>query len=140
MNRRTILGLLASMLIVLSGCGGPAVDVGFHGGFNTSNRTFTIQGQITDAAQRGNQLDNVTVYLYTEDGRRLNCTNIESFRYESQRFTLTASDPPKYIIINSTEFWEYNNVDVDYHFRRGDEYPQRPVGSRSELPVTPGGC
>jgi len=140
MNRQITLALIVPLLLTLSGCSGPTIDVQFEGNINSSNETFAMQGHITERSQAApERLENVTVYLYADNGTILNSTTFESIEGgKSREFTLTASEHPKYIIINSPQFWEFNDPDIEYHVRQNGGYPSRAIVSRGELPVTPG--
>jgi len=140
MTKQITLTLIAALLITLSGCGGPTINVQFDGDINSSNGTFAMQGHITEESQGApERLENVTVYLYADNETILNSTMFESIEDgRSREFILTASERPKYIIINSPQFWEFDNPDVEYHVRQNGGYPSRPIGNQSEFPVTPG--
>jgi len=136
MNRKLIAGGLLALLVALSGCGGPAVDLDFKGTFDTSNENFRVEGKVENEGMKTVRLENVTVYLYAANGTLLNSTDLPPFEGRSERFTLTAAEPPKYVIFYTPEVQAYNEVSIEYRVYRDGEYWPDGAENRSGLPVT----
>jgi len=135
--RQPVMGVLLSVLIILSGCGGPAVSLSIDGNVSESNETYILEGELVDGSQGDAvELKNVTVYLYDANQSLLNRTTIRSMEGRSQRFVVAAPERPKYIVIDSPSIWKYNGVSVPYLVYRNGEYRSRVIGDRSELPVS----
>jgi len=139
MNRQTTLALATSLLIALSGCGGSTINVDFQGNTTTSNEKFSMNGHITEESRASpKRLENVTVYLYADNETILNSTSFESIEGgESSEFTLTSSERPKYIIINSPNFWSFDNPNIEYYVWQNGVYSPHIVGNQNELPIKP---
>jgi len=70
-----------------------------------------------------------------ENGTVLNATDLGTMNGTSRSFTLTAQEVPKYIIIDSTDFWTEGDADVDYYTYQDGDFELSVATSRSDLPV-----
>jgi hypothetical protein len=139
MKRYHVAGILLVVVLLMSGCSTPKMTISFDGDLDSSVGDFTMRGKIVDeAAGEPNLFENVSVYLYAENGTVLNKTNFRSIDGKSDEFVLTARQRPKYVIIDSPDFWETDGS-VDYYVHKeGEVYSQEIVGNKSELPVIHG--
>ena len=137
-----ILILIAVVLsIALAGCpGGPPAGgiVGFHGELTVSDGEFHMEGEVMNTGQVSPppEFNNVTVYLYAEDGTLIKSESIDSFE-ASTTITMHSQQVPKYVIIDSPDFWQYD-IQVDYWklvTESNGTYRQEVVTERNEFPV-----
>ncbi|MDQ2073256.1 hypothetical protein RBH20_11995 [Haloarcula sp. H-GB4] len=139
MYSKQILTCLVVICVSLSGCaiGNPAYngDVEFIGDIHASNGTFVMKGEIANGGMKNITFKNVTVNLYWENGTRIDSIEMGSL-YNSIPVNLTRDKVPKYVIIDSPEFWSTEKVEVDYYTRMDSgNYSNTIVTGRSELPI-----
>lgn len=136
--RRYSLCLVLLILISLSGCltPGPGTAITYSGDLNTTGEQLQMNGTIHDTTGSG-PFHNVTLYFYTEEANLLNETAVGTLTGQRD-VSLTVSPSPNYIIIDSPDFWEINQIDVVYFVRQGDgTYAEETATARGELPVEP---
>lgn len=143
MGGSNLLTLLLVCITVLAGCPGvepgPGSSVTFNGQLNVTDGTFRMDGEITEAAGTGgfHRFENVTVYLYTEDGERIVAEHVGLLDARAN-VSITSERIPHYVIIDSPGFWETRNVDVDYYERQSEsQFTVYTVTDRDQLPVVP---
>jgi hypothetical protein len=141
MTLKLNLPLLVLLVVAVSGCTTPQVNVVFIGSMNASHGNFSMNGSIQDQAQgEPDRFEEVVVSLYSQNGTVLNRTSLGTIEGKSRPFRMNASRLPKYIIIDSPDFWTSESTSVAYYVRTGDEdYTVEHIGTRSELPVTHNG-
>jgi len=140
MNRPALITVLLLVSIAVSGCNQPAGNFEFKGELNASDGSFSMEGHIDDDGAKEIRWENVSVYLYDQNGSVLNRTNVGPIgpvESESREFSLTSDRRPKYIIIYSPEFRAYENMAFPYYVWEGDRYGGERVEEASELPITP---
>jgi len=136
---------IASLVLIFiivpltAGCLQPRGQIGFTGDMNVTNRTFTMNGEIVDGSAPNPTYENVTVYLYTEDGELITQRRVGTFNRSSEPFMIQSETVPHYIIIDSPTFWELNDVGVTYYERNRAEgyYASNTIEKQAELPVDP---
>ncbi len=85
----------------------------------------------------------VTLYLYGENGSVITSKCLGTVNESTDvPITMNARQTPKYIIINSQDFWRFDTISVNYYeltqsSRQPDGiYSEHTVGSKEEFPVT----
>lgn len=129
--------------ILLSGC--PAENSGgsinFSGDLNATESSFKLDGEVVNSGYADVVHQEVSVYLVTANGTIIESQKIGQLN-RSVAVSMTADQIPKYVIINSPDFWEYENIDVSYYEFVQDSqapegiYTERSVSDESEFPVT----
>ena len=140
MKKRTGI-IIVCLLITLAGCPGvepgPGTNVGFSGKFAITEAGFEMEGKIAETPGTAgfHEFRNVSVQLYTKNGTLIRSFQIGTLNW-STNVSITSKQVPYYVIITSPEFWEVDNIGVDYYERTEDDlYIQRIASSKSELPV-----
>ena len=139
-RRRWVLALLVACLgLALSGCslftdrGG---TIGLTGDINGSNG-LNYDGEIVNSGQGDPpRFTNVSVYLYTEDGKLIHRENIGVLERRAE-VSLHTDRIPTYIVIDSPQFWEMHTEVRYYELVDRDKmiYATNITTSRSESPV-----
>ena len=108
---------------------------GFH-----MDGTVEAEGPVTDKRV----FRDVVICLYTEDDQLLYTTSPADLPEPGGKVnvSLTINETPKYIVINSTDFWDVSGLAVTYYSREVVEgetlFPTTRVDSPDKLPVR--GC
>jgi len=120
-----------------AGCTEPVGSIGFTGNMSVTNGTFSMEGEIVDETASSPTYQNVTVYLYTEDGEIIEQRRIGTFNGSSESFVMRNERVPHYIIIDSPTFWRLNTVDATYYERSEDNsrYIGKPIRDKDEFPI-----
>jgi len=95
---------VAGLVVSLSGCltPGPGTPIKYGGDFETTDGQFQMNGTIADTTASG-PFEDVRVYFYTENKVLIKSTNVGTL---PANVSLTASQIPYYIIIDSPDFWK----------------------------------
>lgn len=114
-DRNQLLFMLVVILVLLiAGCSyptGSGVEVTFYGSMNASEATFTVDGSLQSEGGISdlNAFQNVTLYLYAEDGTRLAFRELGDLEANAGRLDVSVSvplsTPPTYVIFDSPDFW-----------------------------------
>lgn len=136
--KQAIWSLSVVLLVVLSGC--PVLEesggiITFSGNLNASADGFHLNGEVENTGQvQPSEISRATIYLYAP-----NETVIASKQAKlDTKVSMQTTTAPEYIIINSPQFWQFDDITVNYYKRIPDEdidYSPYSVGSRDEFPV-----
>lgn len=144
MNRvykRLSLVLLFVLLFSFSGCLIPEMSdptIGFEGDLNVTSDEFVMEGGIVDDSITSDPrtYEDVTVYLYAEDGSTIREVPVGDFERLSN-VSIRSDRVPRYVILDSPDFYG-GEVDVVYYSIERTDWSARFVDTREELPVQPG--
>jgi hypothetical protein len=136
-------------LAVLGGCFNPGpsgTHIDFEESFNVSAEGFSMSGTISESEVEGEAktFDNVSVYLYNNDSELVRRVSVGSVGAGTRKsVSISTSTVPEYVIIYSPEFWEVDEISVDYFVRvqstRSEyDYELHTAYAREDLPVSPG--
>lgn len=139
MNRELLLGIVV-LLVALSGCEAGTASVDIQGTINENDSGFVLDGRISNSGYSQPTFNDVTVYLYDSNGAVIASKEAGTMD-PSANITMRTEEFPKYVIVNSPEFWEYGDISVSYyeyvehvHAPNGT-YRQHTIGSKEEFPV-----
>jgi hypothetical protein len=128
-------------MLLLSGCArtepGTGVSIQFDGTFDTSDG-FHMDGEIetSGGVSPKESYRNVVVCLYSNEADLIARERAGDLDADGQlTISIMSSKIPKYIIINSSDFW-YSNNEVDYYERSDGVYTVYTVGREEDLPVS----
>lgn len=142
---RASVGLLLIVSIVaLSGCptDGSGGNVGISGDLNATEDGFYLDGRVGHTGLVEPTYHNVTLYLYTANGSVIAAEHLGTVsESNSLSVEIRTNRIPKYVIINSPEFWEGSTADVNYYkyvehvISPDGTYSEQMIGSKDEFPV-----
>jgi len=145
MNEKHLLVVVIAGLIALSGCPqGSGGNIGFIGNneINATNNGFFLNHTVGHLGLTEQTFSNVTVYLYKANGAVIEHEHLGTLSEDNElRATMQTDQIPKYIIINSPEFWGYDEIgvryyeNIDYQESPNGVYSERTITSKDEFPV-----
>jgi len=134
---------VAGVLCVLALSGCVIFDSTTHiisivGEINATDDGFRLDGEVINSGQGDPQeYQNVTVSLYTGDGTLIESTNAGSL-VRRTNVSMQTETIPQYVIIHSPDFWDAQNIEIDYYvLTENNYYDGETVTSKDELPVQP---
>lgn len=81
----------------------------------------------------------VTIYLFSENGTLIR-SHVAGDLRRPLNVTLTTDQIPHYVIIDSSDFWTEDDINVRYYLcidvNRSEDYGQSEVQSRDGVPVS----
>lgn len=122
--KRGTLALCFTFLVLSTGCigftdPGVGVDIAFSGSFNVSDSTFEMEGDISTGGGAGGKdtYRDVVVCLYANNGQLLNSSDPKDISGDYKRISISLSSDsvPKYVIINSRDFWDVSDHRIAYY-------------------------
>lgn len=136
--KQPLLVITVAVFVTMAGCPGqtPAGGIITHSGDKiVTDGEFYLDGEVMNTGYASPEYANVTIYLYAEDGTLIKSQSIGTVE-RSTNVTMQSGRVPKYIIIDSPNFWKYD-IQVDYweYNESTGEYLPRSVASRNEFPV-----
>ena len=142
-KKKTLFASVFVVLIVLSGCSTTSVnynEVYYNGNLGVDNDTFRMDGviQLGLGAQPSVNYTNVSIVLYDGNKERTRRVPIGYLSSEpgdnnlSLNVSITSQKIPKYVVIESPDFWTYNenlqiesfryaNVSYESYFRTNNQ-------------------
>ena len=136
--------LAITVLLALSGCAeGGGGEIAITGSqINATDSRFALNSTVGYASLIRPTYHNLTVYLFTANGTVIAAEHIGTLKEgQHPRVTMQTDQIPKYVIVNSPEFWEYDEIGV-WYWKNIDSpdhpnviYGERVVSSREEFPV-----
>lgn len=132
------------LLAVTSGCvlprtePGYGVDIGFSGDIERQSGAFEMNGSLTVGGGNA-KLDayrNVSVFLYSNDTTLIGEEEIGVLEGRTA-VDIRSQRQPQYVIINSPDFWEEPQIEVDYYVWSDEhqKYGIHEASSRDEFPI-----
>lgn len=126
------------VLAVLSGCSvfeSSGGIVSYSGEINATQDGFRMDGTLSNTGQvDAPQFTNVSVYLVAGNETIIDVATVGSLE-ESAAVSIRSHATPKYVIINSPDFWLYDDISVSYFELVDGTYTEYVVGSKEEFPV-----
>lgn len=135
-------------ILLVVGCigGEPRTDyppeISLDGPMNASDDEFHLGGVIQEQGGTAyqNTYHDIVVCLYAEDGEKLHTTTPVEINPSQRRvnISVTTDVVPKYVIVNSPDFWKHPDVQVTYYFKttfQGETaYQAERIGQHKSLP------
>jgi len=137
----TRLSIALALVILFSGCpvfGGQTDIITITGTIEVENSSFRLEGTVENQGQgEARPFDDVAVILYTENETLIESAAIGTLE-RRQNVSMHTDRVPAYVIVYSPEFWQRENVEVDY-FTLGTNgrYSVETVTSPEGLPIEP---
>lgn len=115
-NKRTETGLVIAVLLMFAGCttAGSYYTVSFGAGSMTvNNGTFTMDGEISlgTGAQPDATFANISIVFYNNDREVMKKVGVKKLSTKpdvaplSRHVEVRLDTPPKYVVIESPDFW-----------------------------------
>lgn len=133
------------LLVALSGCpeGDSGGNIEINGDMDATEQGFHLNGMVVNSGLSEPTHQDVTVSLYTSNGTIIASENLGSLSEDnSLDVTMQTDRIPEYVIINSPDFWQYQNIDLTYYEHDEDwqgephgAYVPRTISSKDEFPV-----
>jgi hypothetical protein len=135
------------LLAVTAGCGrferyppdSEEVNIYYEGSIKATDDGFQMNGTYY-VDSPGNpsitEFNDTVVYLYSENGEQLATERLGPFD-GSVDVELSANATPKYVILDSPDFWGDHPVSVNYFVRKESSYVVESVTARDQLPLRP---
>lgn len=125
----------------LSGCviTGPPPAITFSGELETAGNQLQMDGSIGDTTGTGpDTYENVTIYFYSDQKKLIQLERVGDLTGRKE-VSVAVKPVPKYIVIDSEDFWEVKRISVMYMQRmeNGNYSQSGQATSRDELPVVP---
>jgi len=131
------------LLVAVSGCpSGTGGNIAISGNITATDGEFHLNGTVAHTGYTRPTHQNITMYLYTGDGSVIASKSVGTLEETDELAVQMHTDRvPKYIIINSPDFWTHDDISVKYYEFVKDSlapdgiYSSRNVGSKDEFPV-----
>jgi hypothetical protein len=138
--------VVLGILLVLAGCpqGGAGGIITIDGEINATDNGFRLDGDVVEGSSLQPTYRNVTVYLYTDSGTVIDSKQLGTLNESVVRLDVSMQTDrvPKYVIVNSPDFWDDVHPDLNYYVLTKDSqtgpngiYSEYNVGSKDEFPV-----
>lgn len=144
MNQRTATQIAVSLVVVatlLSGCAvnnpGYNGNIVFSGDMGETDGKFEMNGEITNSGVKNITFDSVRVLLYHTNKTIIDEISLGALDGSAQ-ISVEKNHIPKYVLIDSPDFWNTPKVEVDYYIRaESGDYTVHTATDRSQLPISP---
>jgi len=117
---------------------GSETAVEFDGQFEIDEDRFHMRGVIIPVPSTEPGIDNISVYLYSEDGELLEKRPVGKLN-SGVNTSIRVETAPKYVIVDSPDFWTRSDIETLYYYKAGTfdgrpNYESKWVSSKTEFP------
>ncbi|QPV64150.1 hypothetical protein I7X12_05870 [Halosimplex litoreum] len=117
---------------------GPGTDVEFDGQFEMVGDRFQMHGAIIPNPYSEPGIENISVYFYSEDGELLEKRGVGELN-SRLNVSVRVETAPKYVIVDSPDFWSRSNIQTLYYYKAGmfdgqPNYQSKWASSKAEFP------
>lgn len=141
MNRHIALAVVASAVLLLSGCGDTGGKLAYSGIIEVQNDTFVMNGSVGEEYASGpGQYRDVKIHLADDTGSVYRTVSLGDISVEAE-IMINDSRIPMYVVVDSPDIWGGEEISTSYYERtviddnESTAYVGIGVSDRSELPV-----